>query len=493
MSVMKIASLARISVLLTGLALLSTTPGRAAESIEGIWQGQSGPADNQATLALEIVRSSTGELEARMFIDQIGIYGQMLGAVQRRSPRVYAVPAADMTLTLAGSALQATGFLREPTAAVTLARVPRALVAPPRPAFPAGPEPRWRIRLGGAIFAPVAVADGVAYVGNIDGVMSAVSIADGKRLWSFAAGRPIFGEALATADALYFVCDNGYLFRLDRASGKEKWRYDLGDARVPRVLPDPYVYDYDYRSPRPLLRDGILFVGSGDGSFHAVSADSGTRVWRVDGSSAIRNTAMAAGSLLIYSNATGLVLAVDQSSGQKRWQFDAKAPATEPALVEGKIIVGARDSMLYALDPGDGHAIWSQYWWGSWVESPAVAAQGLAYIGSGDLDRVSGVDPATGRNVWRTDVGGWVLQRPLLTDRSIYVGVSGARRASPIWLPQASALMALDRGTGQVRWQWSLPDAAGTFLHGFVAAPAGFSGNVLIGGVDGTLYAFTAD
>jgi len=162
-------------------------------------------------------------------------------------------------------------------------------------------------------------------------------------------------------------------------------------------------------------------------------------------------------------------------------------------MVEGRIIVGARDSMLYALDPGDGHPVWSQYWWGSWVESPAVGANGLAYIGSGDLDRVSSVDPANGHNVWRSDVGGWVLQRPLVTDKHIYVGVSGAHRASPIWLPQASALTALDRATGRVLWQWSIPDAAGTFLHGFVAAPVESSGNILVGGIDGTLYAFGAD
>ena len=493
MPTMKISLLSRIPVLLACLALFSTAPGVAAESIEGIWQAQSGPADNQATLALEISRSPKGDLEARMFIDQIGIYGQTLGAVQRRSRRMYVVPGADMTLTLAGGELKATGFLRDPLAAVAMQRASRVPAAPPRPEFPAGPEPRWRIRLGGAIFAPVAVEDGVAYVGNIDGVMSAVSIADGKRTWSFAAGRPIFGEALATADALYFVCDNGYLFRLDRTSGKEIWRYDLGDARVPRILPDPYVYEYDYRSPRPVQSDGILFVGSGDGSVHAVKADTGARVWRIDGSAAIRNAAVIVGSRLIYSNTAGVVQAVDLGDGRKRWQFDAKAPATEPALVEGKIIVGARDSMLYALDPDDGHALWSQYWWGSWVESPAVGSHGLAYIGSGDLNRVLGVDPADGRNVWRSDVGGWVLQRPLVTARNIYVGVSGARRASPIWLPQASALTALDRATGRVLWQWSLPDAAGTFLHGFVAAPVGLSGYVLIGGVDGTLYAFTAD
>ena len=38
---------------------------------------------------------------------------------------------------------------------------------------------------------------------------------------------------------MYFVCDNGFLFKLDRKTGKEVWRHDLGDAQVPRPLDHP--------------------------------------------------------------------------------------------------------------------------------------------------------------------------------------------------------------------------------------------------------------
>jgi outer membrane protein assembly factor BamB len=289
------------------------------------------------------------------------------------------------------------------------------------------------------------------------------------------------------------VCDNGYLYRLNRITGKELWRYDLGDARVQRVLPNPFIFDYDYRAPRPTLANGVLFVGSGDGSFHAVRAATGKRVWRLAGSKAIRETAVVLGSRVIYSSTAGLVHAVERSTGRSVWQFDAKSPVTAPAVVAGRIIVGTRDSRLYALDSANGDALWSQYWWGSWVESTAVDWQGHAYLGSGDLARVSCIDPELGQNLWRTVVGGWVLQRPLVTDRTIYVGVSGARRAASFWPPQASALVALDRSTGQVIWQWSMPELAGAFMHGFVAAPVTTGSKLLIGGVDGTLYAFKVD
>ena len=245
---------------------------------------------------LHITRPADGSLEARFLADLVGMYDAPLGTRQPVSSNTYTIPAAQLSLTLGEEELNVTGLLEDPKAPVILKRTSRLPTPPSRPEFPVGPSPRWKVRLGGSIFAPAATRDGVAYLGNIDGVFTAVAINDGTRLWSFAAGRPIFGEALATTDAVYFICDNGYLFRLDRATGKEIWRYDLGDARVPRVLPNPFIYDYDYWAPLPVLSDGVVFTGSGDGSMHAIRAETGGRVWRVQGSGAVRKTALVARS-----------------------------------------------------------------------------------------------------------------------------------------------------------------------------------------------------
>ena len=50
--------------------------------------------------------------------------------------------------------------------------------------------------------------------------MHAVDVRARSVAWSHAAGRPIHGEATVTPDAVFFACDNGWLLRLDRASGK---------------------------------------------------------------------------------------------------------------------------------------------------------------------------------------------------------------------------------------------------------------------------------
>jgi glucose dehydrogenase len=263
---------------------------------------------------------------------------------------------------------------------------------------------------------------------------------------------------------------------------------------VNRILPNPAVYDYDYHAPCPVLADGVLYLGSGDGSFHAVRPDTGARVWRVDTKGPVRATAALDATNVIFGTRGNFIFALERATGKTAWEFDARGPVTTaPALIAGRVIVGSRSSNLFALDPDTGKEVWSQFWWGSWVDSTAVAAGELICIGSGDLDMVSLIDPATGRNLWRTDVGGWAFGRPAVTVKNIFTGVSGARRLAKFWLPQAAAFAALDRATGKLLWSWPLPDGPGAFLKGFIASPIVADHTVLIGGLDGTLYAFPAE
>jgi outer membrane protein assembly factor BamB len=333
------------------------------------------------------------------------------------------------------------------------------------------------------------VRDGIAYVGTSGGVFSAVKLADGSFAWTFSAGRPIMGEALATDDAVYFVCDNGFLFRLNRANGKEVWRYDLGDAQVSRILPHQVVYDYDHESPMPVLADGTLFVGSGDGSFHAVDAATGKRVWRVATKGKVRSTALVTGPHVLVGDLGGELRKLDRASGREVWVKDLKGALTSaPALVGGRLVVGTRGSALIALDPETGERAWASAFWGSWVESTAVQAEdGRGYVGSSDLRRITSFDPKDGRILWRTDVYGAPWGRPLVTENFVY---DGASAIVPYMTRHAGGLVALDRKTGKLAWRFPLENPPGTLHFGFASSPARGGDTLVIGGMDGVLYAF---
>jgi hypothetical protein len=322
---------------------------RAAPEFEGTgtWLATVGPADNRARIGLELARDAGGALRARYTIDLLNVYGAALPPLEPDASGRWGVPAYDFWVRHGGDTLQVTGLIDD---ALEMRRSASLPEPPARPPAPRGPDPLWSVRLGGAIFASAASAaahgDRV-YLGNTDGVMFAVDTRDGSVAWSHAAGRPIHGEATVTDDAVIFACDNGWLVRLNRASGKEVWRYDLGDARVPRVPPNPYVFDYDHCAPRPVLRDGVLYVGAGDGSFHAVDAAAGTRIWRHAAQGKVRASAAVDDAWVVFGTLAGTIHGLDRASGAQRWQFKTGGPVTStPVFAGAHVIVGDRGSRL---------------------------------------------------------------------------------------------------------------------------------------------------
>jgi outer membrane protein assembly factor BamB len=456
-----------------------------ANPIAGKWRGViEGPGGDNSEIAFDITSDANGALAATVYQPVLNVYGEPVTLTQEGA--VYSIPAFGAELTLGDGVLA--GTVTRLKFRILLARtdeLPREVPVPTN--LPRGPEPLWQTKLGGTVYAPVAVRDGIAYIGTTGGVFNAVNVKDGTFVWTFSAGRPMYGEALLTADAVYFVCDNGFLFKLDRATGKELWRYDLGDGLVPRVVAHPAVFDWDYMASKPVLADGVIYVGSGDGSLHAVDAASARRVWRFETKGKIRTDALVDGPRVYVGSLDNGVYALDRKTGAQLWRQETRAPVTSsPALIDGKVISGNRGPGLVALSPADGAILWRALYWGSWVESSAVAYGDRFYIGSSDLRRVSCYDPKDGRLVWRTDVFGWNWGRPAVTEKLVYVGVAGG---SPYVIRHVPSLTALDRATGAIVWRWTPPES-GALQTGFPAGPVIDGKTLVIAALDGTLYAF---
>lgn len=498
------------------LAAATAAPPATAEArdpIEGRWRGVAGFPGDRIELGFEFKRNPRGELRAYLYQPVLNFYGLELPGVVVREGDRYVHKEYALTLTRRGDALEGTYFpLNAPASLHRTDLLPSEVEVPD---LPRGPGPRWQVKLGGAIFAAAAVRDALAYVGTTGGIMHAVRVGDGGLVWTFVAGRPLHGAALATEEHLFFVCDNGFLFKLDRKTGRELWRYDLGDARVSRPLPHPILddlgigeFDFDCGSPTPLLIDGALYVGSGDGSFHAVDAKSGLRLWRFANAQGPeealavpwnkqaarknRTDAVSDGARLFFGSFDHRVYALDLKTGREVWRKDTRAEVTgAPALLGGKLVIGNRGGLLAALDPATGETVWRSLFWGSAVESSAVPGSGtLFYIGSSDLRRVSLMDARDARVLWRTDVFGWAWPRPTVTEKLVYASAIGVR---PYQMRHLGSLSALDRESGRMVWRWPMPEWPGSLLNGFAASPVVDRGLLVVGGLDGTLYGFPVE
>ncbi len=480
-----------VAAAVLGVAMVWSTGARASEPpaamdpIVGLWLGTIGTEKERIEVGLDLRGSADGGVD--LFLTQpISNYFNVKAGTVRREGEWILLDDLALKLRLHEGVLE--GTYPGPNSAALFRRAERLPEPTPIPAVPEGPAPAWQTRLNGQIFASPIVFDGKVYVGTTGGVFNALDARDGKILWSFAAGRPVFGTAMVTADAVYFVCDNGYLLRLRRDDGKEVWRYDLGDERVSRVIGHPEVFDWDWHGPKPEVADGVVYVGSGAGGFHAIDAATGARKWRIATSGKVRGGAAVAGDKVIFGSADHFVYALDRATGKELWRFDTGAEVEDRPLVEGtRVFIGNRGAGLFALDLSTGERLWKLFFWGSWLESTPVLADGILYVGSSDLRRVSAIRPEDGKVLWRSDVYGWTFGTPLLVGDRIFVGAAGGE---PYFIHHVASFSALDRATGRLLRRHPLPDVPGAHQWGIAGSPALAGDLVIVTTIQGGVMAF---
>ena len=475
---------------------------RPDEPILGKWYGKAGTEKDRVDLGFEFRRDDKGAIMAALYGDIFNFYGLLVpGGLERQADGSYLNKDWGIKLTLKDGEADGVMFGQTP---VTLHRVDSLPSEPPMPVLSAGPGPKWQTKLATPIYARAALRDGVAYVGTSGGEFHAIDLKDGGFRWTYSAGRGVYGEALVTDDGVYFACDNGYLFKLNRATGKEIWRYDLGDERVSRVPPHQLVqnsggFDWDFHGPKPVLADGVVYVGSGDGGMNAIDPANGGRIWRFQAQGKIREGAMIDGPRLIFGTTENLVYALDRKAGSQIWSITLQGPiGGTPALIGDTLVLGISAGLIEGVDPVTGNAHWMMMPWLSAIESSAVLDKGTRFfIGSSDMRRVSYMDAKDGSVIWRTNVFGAPWATPEISGDHVYVSVEGVTPyfagvdpVVPYPMRHFGSLAALDRKSGRIIWRWQMPDWQGAWTSGFVAAPAAADGLVVVGGLDGSLYAF---
>jgi len=113
------------------------------------------------------------------------------------------------------------------------------------------------------------------------------------------------------------------------------------------------------------------------------------------------------------------------------------------------------------------------------------------YIGASDYRRVSAFDPATGRELWATDVRGLCWGTPVVTTDTVYIGTVAQNFPGTV-IRHTGGVMALDRHTGRVKWQYRAPLPAANGFGGCAGSLALAEGCVISAGFDGRLLAWPA-
>lgn len=347
----------------------------------------------------------------------------------------------------------------------------------------------WQHQLGGELWSPMSYADGALYLGSDDGGFYAFDVARREVKWRFETGGIIRSGAALSGDNLLFASDDGFLYCLSRNSGQLQWRFDLESAEVPRFLPSPEPpYGYDFMHSTPVVADGVVFVGSANHALFAVDATTGQQVWRFDTQGMIRSTPLVANGRVYVGSWDGYAYAVNTRSGELAWKFDTgQTIQSSPALGDGRIYISSRSARMFALEPETGELLWTySHTNGSWVESSAVFANGMVYVGSSDAGKLLAHDASTGKVIWSFDTMGWSWGMPTVTEETVYIG---GIKAPLYYEGMRSGLYAVDRVTGEERWQFRPEDTAGFIEGGVYSRAVVVDGVVYVAALDGSLYA----
>lgn len=370
-----------------------------------------------------------------------------------------------LVLALSLSATLAAKGHAKPKASPTPSPTP---TPPAWTAFKGGPERRgvgpslglpvrqlWRVELDGSLYSSPVIFEDLAILGSSAKVVIAVSLATGEERWRAHLPDRIWGSGPALDNGkLYIGCVDGCVHRLDAKTGDKLSTYCADRSFNLKLNLSKLPKRPDVLSP-PLVADGRVVFGSDDFGIYSYPLD-GSAPWRVATGEIIHdNGAAQANGRVFCPSRDGVLYALSATTGTELWRFNRnKAFNTVPALDAQSLYLGNGDGALYALDQATGAQRWSFQTRKGVMSSPAVSMDGAVVFGSADKS-VYCLEAATGKLRWSHKTGDVVLASPLITGGLVWIG------------SYDEELYALDLKSGAEAWR--MPMKGGVFASVAVA------------------------
>lgn len=342
----------------------------------------------------------------------------------------------------------------------------------PKPFEPLTPQnvasPAWNQRIGAVQFPlTVAVAGGAFTLGASDGTVLAVDSATGRERWRANVGGPLSAGVGSDGRFAAVVTRGGELVTLE--AGQVKWRKSIG-TRV---------------ATAPLVAGERVFVLGVDRAVQAFDALDGRKLWTLRRPGDPLTLAQA-GVLAAFKNTLIVgqgprMAGVDPLAGSVRWETSIGSPrgANEverladligPAARIGNVLCARAFQAAVGCVNGDSGAL-------MWTKNIG----GTDAVG-GDTTYLFGADASDRMTAWHTDSGAVAWTSEAL----LYRGLSApaVQGGSVVYGDAAGTVHWLSRDTGQA--QLRLP----TDGSAVVAAPVVSGATLLVVTRSGGLFAF---
>lgn len=252
-------------------------------------------------------------------------------------------------------------------------------------------------------------------------------------IWSLNIGFPLKSGPLVYSGKAYVVAKKGLIVAIDIMTGKKLWQHCYCEPTTGTGL---------------LLENGdsvTHFIGTQKGNFHATNAIKGTPLFnfktqdQINGSPIVLNMHKGKKQTVIFGSHDCFIYSIDSTSGKLNWKFETDNYQNgTPAQIGNNIFLGGCDGFLRAINPETGSQSF-KIELGSYIPASPACYGEMLYIALHEGEIVA-VDSASKTIKWRfkADEKSEFLISPLVNDEFV------------IAVSRKGKILVLDRATGKL-------------------------------------------
>lgn len=270
----------------------------------------------------------------------------------------------------------------------------------------------------------LAAEGGRLFVATGHGIVTALDMQGGKKLWEKNVGSPVRSAPTASNGRVFVLTTDGRTLALAGHDGNELWVHRGLPERASLLL-----------GSSPAVDGDLVVVPYPTGEIVALRASDGQGVWSE--SLARTRTASSLGSMsdaaspaidsgIVFAvGHAGRMVATELKNGERVWSTNTPS-MNRPYVAGDAVYVVDTSGQLMAVGRRDGKALWSTRLSGAKSWSGPVLAGGRLWLTS-DTGKLVGVSAAGGKVETQLDIGAPVYIAPVVANGRMFVLTDKAR------------------------------------------------------------------
>jgi outer membrane protein assembly factor BamB len=226
---------------------------------------------------------------------------------------------------------------------------------------------RWRRTIAPTESSPL-VANGLVYVGDWSGRVSALDVRTGAPRWTYRTDGAVKSSAALAGGRIFIGSYDGHVYALDARTGKLVWRASS--------QPRPGSHGSFYSTPT--AEYDRVYIGSTDGKVYSFGADTGRLRWSHGTGGYVYASPAVWRQLVLVGSYDHVFYAFDAATGRVRWSFRANGRISGAAsVIDGVVYFSTFAHRTYALSATTGRPLWT---WPDGEYSPVVTDGRRIYL-----------------------------------------------------------------------------------------------------------------